>query len=193
MCARRDNFLDGVPVATTTEVGYDALNVRDLRTYTHWRAASNAPTSIMVDCGTPKGADTLAIARHNLGMVASQLSVESSDDGLIWSSRLSVFVPPNDKALIRRWGTAAARHWRVSFNAQSAAPQVAVLMLGAAIAFPRRPDAPFAKVEVKQESERAVSKSGQLIGVVSRFKGLQISPQWTHIEKDFIDNPAKTS
>lgn len=183
-----NRFLDGVPVATTTEVGYDALNVRDLRTYTHWRATSNAVNRISVDCGAPEAADTLAVARHNLGTVGSQLSVESSDDGVVWTSRLYVFVPPSDKAFLRRWVTAAARHWRVSFNAQTAVPQVAVLMVGQAIAFPRRPDSPFAKMEVKQESERAVSKTGQLIGAITRFKSLQISAQWTYLEKDFVDN-----
>jgi hypothetical protein len=116
------------------------------------------------------------------------VSVESSDDGINWTSRLSAFIPNNGKALLRRFVTAAARFWRVSFNAQSAPPQAAVLLLGLAIAFPRLPDAPFAKVEVKQEVERAVSKTGQLIGQVVRFKGMEISPQWTYLEKDFVDN-----
>ncbi|GAB4244568.1 MAG: hypothetical protein OHK0028_22820 [Deltaproteobacteria bacterium] len=183
-----NRFLDGVPVATGTEAGYDALHVRDLRTYTHWRAETSGLSRIAVDCTASMGADTLAVARHNLGTVGSQVSVESSDDGVIWTTRASVFVPATDRPLLKRWGTASARHWRVSFNAQTAAPQVAVLMIGRAIAFPRRPDAPFAWREVKQESDRALSKSGQLIGVVARFKGLSLSPQWSHIEAAFVDN-----
>lgn len=183
-----NRFLDAVPVASHTEAGYDALNIRDLRTYTFWKSSYSGLSTIAVDCGSVKGADTLGIARHNLGTVQSQVSVESSDDGINWTSRLSVFIPQSVKPLIRRFTTISARWWRVSFNAQVSPPQVAVLMLGMGIGFPRRPDAPFAKVEIRQEAERTVSKTGQLIGAITRFKGLQISPQWTVLEKDFVDN-----
>lgn len=183
-----NRLLDGVPVASHTAAGYDALNIRDLRTYTFWKSSWADPSTITVDCGSAKGADSFGVVRHNLGTVQSQVSVESSDDGVNWTSRLSAAIPFSDKPFLRRFTTASARWWRVSFNAQTAPAQVAVLLLGMGITFPRLPDAPFAKVEVRQESERAVSKTGQLIGSIVRFKGLQVSPQWSYLEKDFVDN-----
>lgn len=183
-----NRFLDGLPVAQATAAGYDPLNIRDLRTYTHWRAGSSAGNSLTVDCQQPKGVDALIIVKHNLGTVASQVSVESSDDGSVWTSRQSVFVPPNDKLIVKRWVTVQARHWRVSFNAQNGPPQVAVAMIGMAIEFPRYPDAPFAIREVKQEMDRVSSKTGQLIGSVSRYKAVEVSPSWTTVGADFVDN-----
>jgi hypothetical protein len=184
-----NRFLDGAPTAGSTDAGaeFDPLNVRDLRTYTHWRASSSAPDALTVDCGSPKGADTLVIVRHNLGTVSSQVSVESSDDGSAWTSRQSAFVPVSDKLIVKRWVTAQARYWRISFNAQAAPVQLAVAMIGMAIEFPRYPDAPFAIRSVKQEMDQITSKTGQLIGAVSRFKTEDVSATWTTVRADFVD------
>lgn len=187
-----NRFLDGTPVAQYTAAGYSALNIRDGRTYTSWKSDRAGGQTITVDCGIPKGADTLALAGTNFqGLLNTYVAVESSDDGSIWTSRLSsTELPASDRsrAYLLTFLGATARHWRVMIQTASSPPQMAILMLGMRIGFPRRPDAPYAVIDAKRVIESSKSKTGQLIGVVSRYTELTFSPKWTTVEFDFIEN-----
>lgn len=96
-----NRFLDGTPTATDTATDYSALNIRDLREFTSWKAASSGTKYLTVDCGSAVPADTLAIKKHNLGTASASVSVESSDNGSSWTERLAPFTPSNDKALMK--------------------------------------------------------------------------------------------
>ena len=74
-------YLDGTPVATDTDSDeeFNALNVRDLRRYTQWKAATTGQKYITVDTGsTGSAVDALGIRGHNLGTAAASIVVESS-------------------------------------------------------------------------------------------------------------------
>lgn len=187
-----NRFLDGIPVAQYTATGYSVLNIRDGRTYTSWRSDRTGAQYITVDCGTAKGADTLGLAGTNFsGLVNTYIAVESSDNGTNWTSRLSsMMLPASDRnrAYLLTFLGGTARYWRVMIQTSTVPPQVAIVMLGLRIGFPRRPDAPYAPVEAKRIVESSKSKTGQLIGVTSRYTELNFSPKWTTIEYDFIEN-----
>ena len=187
-----NRFLDGLPTTPYTAAGYNVLNVRDGRTYTSWRSDRAGTQYITVDCGTPKGADTLGLAGTNFkGLSGTYIAVESSDNGSAWTSRLSAVelsYSTLNRAYLKTFLGATARWWRVMIQTSSVPPQVAILMLGMRIGFPRAPDAPFAPIEAKRIVEASKSKTGQLIGVTSRYTELSISPRWTTIEFDFIEN-----
>lgn len=186
-----NRFLDGTPVAQYTAAGYSALNVRDGRTYTAWMSDRSGTQTITVDCGAGKGADTIALAGTNFkGQVPPYIAVESSDNGSLWTSRLAAVQLPSttrDRAYLKTFVGATARYWRVQFQS-TFSPKVAVLMVGMRIGFPRTPDAPFAPVSLKRVVDMSKSKTGQMIGAVSRYSEVGIAPRWTFIEYDFIEN-----
>ena len=187
-----NRFLDGLPTAQYTATGYSALNVRDGRTYTSWKSTQAGVQYLTVDCGTPKSADTVALAGTNFkGLSGTYIAVESSDNGTNWTSRLSAYELPyssRNRAYLKTFGAAQARYWRVMIQTSSVPPEVAILILGMRLGFPRAPDAPFAPVEAKRIVDASRSKAGQLIGVTSRYTELSISPRWTTIEFDFVEN-----
>lgn len=184
-----NRFLDGLPTATETAPGYDVLNIRDGRSYTKWRA--NAPGSIYIniDCGQVRSADHFGIQGHNLGTSGTSASLESSDTGVGgWTGRVSSFIPSSDRPVLKSFGQAAARYWRIGLSGGVLAPEIAIAMPGVGIVFPRYPEAPYAKIQFRQETDRVLSKAGQLIGLINRFKEFRANPTWTHIEASFVDN-----
>lgn len=189
-----NRLLDGVPTAQYTASGYDALNLRDLRTYTHWKSSQATVQNITVDCGTSHAADHIGIVKHNLSSIRAKVAVESSDNGFAWVLRCVLFSPASDGPVLVPFTTAGARFWRVilagpePFVPMDAPPSIAVLLLGQTVDFPRRPDAPFAPIEVTGEWEKIKSKTGQIIGRVNRYRSVACNPEWTNIEADFIDD-----
>ncbi len=182
-------FLDGIPVATDEAPGYSVLNITDLKTYTFWKGATPGVKYISVDCGVSKAADSLGIVRHNLSSTGSQLSVESSDDGLLWTERLAAFTPSSGKAFLKTFTVASARHWKMRIAAPgSVAPQLAVALLGVRMTFPHRPEAPFvpAKEEVETVSQR--SKAGHLLGYFVKFKPFTVQANFKLLERSWVES-----
>lgn len=182
-----NRFLDGTPTATDTAAGYDVLYLRDLKTFTAWRAASAGTKYITVDCGVNMAADTVAIAAHNLGSAAGAVSVESSVDGSDWTPRMAPVVATADKTAMWAFASAAARFWRVKIVTASVAPTIGELMLGRRITFPCPPDAPFIPAQESIEAEVSTSKTGQLLGTTVRFRSVSIVATWRHLPRGWVD------
>jgi hypothetical protein len=182
--------MDGIPTATDTATGYDVLNIRDLKQFTSWKAASYGTKYFTIDCGSAKSADAIGISRHNLGTAAASVSVESSANGTDWTERLAAFVPTNDKSILKTFTTASAQYWRVKIVTAAVAPQVAVCLLGVRMTFPYSPDAPYAPVAESIEASTSRGKTGQFLGATIRFKPYTISPRWTNnaILRSFLDD-----
>lgn len=182
-------FQDGIPVATDEAPGYSVLNIADLKTYTFWKGATPGVKYLSVDCGASKAADSIGIARHNLGSTGSQLSVENSDDGIGWTEQLAPFTPSYDKALLQTFTVASARYWRMRIATPGPGiPQLAVALLGVRITFPHRPEAPFvpAKEEVETVSQR--SKAGHLLGYFVKFKPFTVQANFKLLERLWVES-----
>jgi hypothetical protein len=183
-------FLDGIPTATDTASGYDVLNIRDLKTYTEWAAASGGTKYLTIDRGSAKAADALGIFKHNLGTAAASVSVESSDTGA-WAGeevqRLAPFTPTNDKAILKTFTSASARYWRVKIVTAGIAPRLAVCLLGARLTFSFPPESPFAPARESVEGETRRSKMGQVLGTVVRFKPYRITPTFKFPSRAWAD------
>jgi hypothetical protein len=182
-----NRFLNGTPTATDTATGYSVFNLRDLKSFTSWKAASSGTKYLTVDCGSAKAADTLGIFKHNLGTAAATVSVESSPDNSTWTNRLTGFVPGSDKAILKNFTTQTYRYWRVKIVTASIAAQVAEVMLGSRITFPYPPETPFTPASLKIEAETTKSKTGQLLGMVVRFKPYTISARWSALSRSWVD------
>lgn len=186
-------FNDGTPVATDTASGYNVLNIKDLRTYTFWKAASAGTKYITIDCGSAKSADCLAIIGHNLKTANATVSVESSNDNFVANivERLVPFTPSSDKAFLKLFTSASNRYWRIKIVTASIAPQIAVAMLGSKMLFPFPPDTPYNPYIESIEAETNRSKKGHPLGSIIRFKSLEIYANFSNIERAWVINTFK--
>jgi hypothetical protein len=181
-----NRFNDGIPAATDTAAGFDVLNIRDLRPFTLWQAASPGTKYITVDCGSAKSADCLALIRHNLYSSSASVSVESSTTGA-WAGeqveRLAPFTPSSDKALLKTFPTATARYWRLKIVTAAIAPNIGVAMLGAKLLFPYPPDTPYIPYKEGIEAETSRGKTGDPLGVVVRFKPVEVNARFSVLSR----------
>lgn len=183
-----NRFLDGVTIATDTAEGFNVLNITDLKPFTWWKASSAGIKYLSVDCGVAKSADALGIIGHDLSSVGAQVSVESSDDGATWTERLAAFTPSSDKAFLKLFTGATARHWRLRIDSPTAAPSVAVVLLGTRMTFPFPVDAPFAPINEQVETVGKRSKTGHLLAHHVKYKPFTISARLLYTERTWVDS-----
>ena len=175
--------------ATDTEEGYDVLNIIDWRPYTFWKAASIGTKYITVDSGSgldPLYADSLAIYNHNFaGRV--YISVESSDDGSSWTTRLNSFTPTYNRAFLKTFTLASAQFWRIKLIATSEAPYMAIAVLGQKLQFPYPPDTPYIPYSEVPVADVERSKNGHILGVSTYLPALKMRVQFSNITRTWFD------
>jgi hypothetical protein len=127
---------DATPVASSTAAGYDVRNLTDFRAYTWWRPTA-LPATVTVDCGSPRAADCLGVYGHDLGSKGATIQVQASTDNFVASNvAVTSFTPTHDRPIVRTWPSVAYRYWRLRVTG-STAPSLAIVAIGAALAFPR--------------------------------------------------------
>lgn len=182
-----NRFLDAAPTATGTATGFDVLHIRDLRPYTFWQAAAAGTNYLTVNCGSAKQADALGIISHNLATAAALVSLEISNDGANWSTRVAPFIPTSDRAFMKLFVPATAQYWRIKIVTSAVAPSIAVAMIGQRLEFPFPPDAPYIPYSETTEEETSVTKAGHPLGTVIRFFGIEINPQFSRLDRDWVE------
>jgi len=183
-----NRFEDGTPTATDTETGYDVANITDLRTYTFWKAASSGTKYITVNCASAKSADALGIVGHNLYTASATISVESSPDNSEWTERLAGFVPPSDRALLKRFTSVSAQYWRVKIVTASVQAKIAVIILGVRVTMEKYPLAPFDPMPQSIVAQQGISDEGNLLGVTIEFIDIQIQAQFSNLTPSWVTN-----
>lgn len=185
----KDNrFDDGTPTATDTASGFDVLNIKDLRTYTLWKANSTGIKYITIDCGSSKSVDALFIINHNFNTAGINVSVEYSATG-VWGGEeveaLAPFNPSDDKAFLKLFTTQSARYWRIKLSSGSAAPYIGVAILGDRFSFERYLTGSFDPTPEQTIAETNKSKGGNILGsVIERYERKinadfnNITPSW---------------
>ena len=191
-----DNRLnDGTPVATTTDTGYDVLNLKDLRSYTFWQAANTTtPCYITVDCGSAKSADCLGIFKHNFNTIGASISVECSSDNFASDTTvaLAAFAPATDKAILKTFTTVSKRYWRLKINGTlSAKPYMAILMLGSKLELSHEPDTPFQLIDEGVESETSKSNAGHILGSVIFYHPIEIICKISWLARTWVTDTFK--
>ena len=180
----------GTLSASSTASGYDVANLGDVLEFTHWKAGVSGTAWIMLDLGVGASgtASALGIKRHNLKTVGAAINVESSNDAITWTPRLLEFTPASDKAFLKTFTAATARYWRINLASCTAAPQMAVCVLGPRIDFPLPPESPFAPAEEGIEGDVNRSKLGVLLGVTVRWRTFRVRARWTRIERNWLES-----
>jgi hypothetical protein len=135
--------------------------------------------------------DALALIGHNLGTAGASVSVESSDDESTWTERLAVFLPSNDRAIMKLLTSFRAASKRLKIVTASVAPYLAVVMLGVRMEFPFPPESPFDPYNVGIEAESERSVAGNLLGSVINYHTVTQRAVFPYPLRSFITDTYK--
>lgn len=127
--------ITGTVAASSAAAGYAAANGATVRTDSFWRPTA-LPATWAVDAGSAQAVGYCGIAAHDLGSRGATVIVESSPDGLTWTTR-ATHVPADDSAILILFARVSVRHWRVRITG-AAVPTIGVIQFGDVTEFPQR-------------------------------------------------------
>jgi len=170
---RANNF-----TATTAEVGYPATNIVNPGTYERYRPTTS-PAVIVLDSGSPKISDYMAVQTKNL----TNVQVEYSDDGISYTSLFNEATTDNTNMFL--FNEVSARYWRVTLTGVSL--QVVVLKIGLVLAMYRPKyggvnPLPLARVTAVRPN---LSETGQFLGASQKRIGVNGSIEWDNLPADW--------
>lgn len=182
--------------ATSAEDGFPVTNLGNPATFLLWRAADATTQDIVVTLGTSRTIDYLGIARHNLGTVGADYTLQSSPDGMAWTTVVTAN-PSDDRVIFHTFDPVAESNYRLRIESSVSAPQLAVLYLGELLVMERRlyvghTPVPFGLRRVVSTGR---SESGQFLGRTRRRQTVNfdismpnLTPEWVRDELEpFID------
>lgn len=184
-----NRLLDGAVTATAADPDFPVANLGDRKTYTFYKGAAASEIVITVDCGAAQGADTIGVLNHNLD--SATLSVESSDDNVLYTVRLAPFVQSGNGPIVKVFPLVGARYWRVRIDTPAAVPEIAVLILGKRLEFPRFPIKAFTPNSITYKDYAPVSKTGHLLGVSVLYPVDSIKANFKHLDAQWVLNEFK--
>ena len=179
-CILYDNRLDGGAITATYTGAGDVLNLKDLRTYTYWEGSGVADHYVKINCGSVLSANALGIIGHNFATIGATISVECSSDNFAADVTVALpgFIPASDKALLNKYTSQAKTYWRLKMSGMSAAPRMAILMIGTLLEFPACLHGGFDPSPEQINSRSKRSKTGNLLGSVVDYHLISISAKW---------------
>lgn len=166
---------------------YNAANVLDDATWNAWRPNS-VPAILTVNCGSPVTCDTLGVAAHDLASNGAGIQVQSSDDGVTWTTRSAIFSPLTDEDIIIRFATTSAQYWRVLM--EYAVATIGVIKLGQSLKFPCSPLAGHKPLHHSRKVELLTNESmgGNLLGNRPVKMGAETNINIGQVPRDWAEN-----
>ena len=165
-----DNRLkDATPAASTTDTGYNVLNLRDWRNYTWWKPTA-LPATVTVDCASAKSADYCAVWGHDLYTQGATIEVRGSTDNFSASDVLvATLTPTGDDPLLIQFTAVSYRYWRIRLTGATM-PSLAIAAIGTALEIPAYFGEGFDPVGRKFNAQFNRSENGNPLGTVLKHK-----------------------
>src|SRR6185503_18142568 len=124
--------------ASSEDAGHPVVNLVNNTTNQFWEATGTTSEWVRIADGSTNTVDYFALAKHNLGSTGAGVKLQKSADGSAWTDVVPLFLPPNDFCIMYRFDAASANFWRLLITPGTAAPQIAVMHLGALLVLQRR-------------------------------------------------------
>lgn len=165
-----DNIVTVSNIAASSEDSsgfYPATNMANPATNLKWKAASDADTTIILTNTDSVDLEYVGLARHNLGTIKSNISVDASTDGgSTYVSLISAFMPANDDPLICRFTKANYTNIRITMASNLDVPQIAVCYCGDLLTLQRRIYVGHTPITMGRNrvNVNGMSESGQFLG-----------------------------
>lgn len=172
--------------------GYPIINIANPATNLQWRGETASAQTVTVDLGSATQFDYVGIARHNLGSAGIAYALESSNNGSDWTE-IDGDAPTDDRVIFHQFAPTTAPFFRLSLDAGSAAPRIAVLYLGRITVLERRIYVGHTPITLgrRREVSTGRSESGQFLGRIRLAETLEtrltmqnIDPDWYRDELD---------
>jgi hypothetical protein len=192
----RHNLVTTANISSDTEAtGFGVTNLANPLTNLLWRGSAAAEELVtMTDTGDV-GVDYAAVARHNFGSAGIAVSVETTADGTTWAEVVAPVIPPDDSPLLLRFAKAAVLGVRLRLAAGSAAPEAAVLYVGALTVVEKRHWVGVSPVTFARVPNIVTGQSvnGQFTGSIevggtlrTRLSLTLMTPEWYRAELDAL-------
>lgn len=183
-----NHFGLGTLTATDTAAGYNVNNILDGRPFTKWRANSSGTKYIEIDHGASTyGTTGIAIFGHNFFTADADVTVEYYDDSLTWIEAHAFTITKNG-SIAGHWDViSVGTKWRIKIVTASVAAEFAVAILSENTVFPVPPDSPHTDFEEFSLRESGNSKTGNLLGVISRGSEFKFNLTFSTILRSFVD------
>lgn len=180
-------FLNGTLAASTEAVNYAKENVRSENTVKSWRPTA-LPATLSVDLGVATSADSFAIVSHNCGTNGNTVYLESSTDGIAWTTRCTV-IPTDNTTILGLFTSVSARYWRIQV-AFGTVPTIAVVFLSQRFNFPAGVRPPYTPVWLSQQFELLTANTlgGQFLGNRVLRKAGKTSIGLVALETGFVES-----
>jgi hypothetical protein len=139
-----DGILPGDVNTSNDDANFPGINALDWAPYLVWRTDSAVTSArVRVNFATPKTVDAVGIAFHNVGTLAGRVRWQYSDDGVNWTTYLTV--SPTDDSVIFRPGLTpqSATNWRCIIDSMNGLLEVGHIFWGTALDMGRGPDPGF--------------------------------------------------
>jgi len=175
-------------VLTPSRTGATIVSARGGTTYS-WaseEAGFNRNDSSGYTVTIAAAANAAGLVGHNLWTAGVAFSIESSDDNLSWTERLTPAIPSSDKTTLRTFTEAVARYWQARMATGDAAPEIGELFLGAVLTFPKAPDRPVTPAVETVEAETVIGKTGHILGSIRRHVKVAATPTWSNIQASWV-------
>lgn len=188
-----DNRLeDGTATATATDPDsrYNVANLTDKRAFTAWLGVGTSTHYVTVDCGSAKSADALGILVHNFFTAGATISVECSSDNFAADTTVALagFVPSSDKAIFKKFDSLSKRYWRLKMTGMSAAPIMAVLVIGVKMEFEKYLNKGLNPKPEKVDGNVSVGGTGQYLGSAVEIIKYSFRPRFRRITDSWFNN-----
>jgi len=181
-------FAQGTLTATSTAAGSFVENLLGPQTFDFWKPAA-LPAEFSVTLAAPAACDCIALDAHNLGTAGASVSLYYSvTDTSAWVL-ITTIAPTDDRAAAVIFPSVTGRRFRVVINSASGTPFIGIAMAGLRLSFPGEILAPYVPAQhaVRVEPYPSLSMGGQFQGSRVKWKGAQISVQFSPLARAWVD------
>lgn len=182
-----DNLFTQGTLSGVADPDFPVGNAVTGTTWDFWKPDSPSIRSITVDLGASATADCAFIDAHELATVGASVRVQTSTDGVSWSSASQLYTPTDNSPIMIIFSPASSRYWRIIQTDGPAA--VGVVMLGERLTFEYGFSDPVSFNHGKQvEVMGGNSLGGHFLGQKIRRKGGNTSFNFPWLSADWVNN-----
>ena len=173
--------------ASTSAVGYPAINATAADTATSWKPTA-VPATLSFNYGSAIAIDSVGVAAHNLSTVGATINVQSSPNNSTWTTRATA-TPTNSEDLLFLFPSVSAQYWRVQITGGIA--NIGVLFFGSRLVFPYAPVDSYTPLNHARKYTKFFNTSlgGHLI--TNRVQSMESSTDVDlgFVQRTFVDGP----
>jgi hypothetical protein len=179
--------------SSSEDAEHPVVNLVNNTTHQFWEAEDDADQWVRIADASANVVDYFALAKHNLGSTGATITLQKSADGSSWTDVVDAVAPGNDYSIMYRFEAQSANFWRLLIASGTAAPQIAVMHLGALLVLQRRLYVGHTPLPLGRwaNTVSGASENNQFLGRVTKARGLKsavslqnLTPAWYRTDLD---------